>query len=203
MAACVHCHRRKGKRDCPALRGTICPTCCGEHRLVEIACPSDCVYLKSNEPYQRRRQIGRAPAAWVQRIVRYERRGDGSLEALHAIHLAACLFSLEHRAFDLGAARDGLEFARRRMSPIETPEPIVPPFGEALVQRLDQLIQARSRVEREGLRQVLEEMLHHLDAAVPAEAFPDYLKFLRALYADQLAEVQGGSSAGGPLIVPG
>src|SRR4029450_10887073 len=46
MAACPLCRSRKGKRSCPALRADICSVCCGEKRLVEIACPSDCVYLE-------------------------------------------------------------------------------------------------------------------------------------------------------------
>jgi len=44
---CRVCGQRKGRRDCPALRGTICPVCCGTKRLTEIACPSDCAYLAS------------------------------------------------------------------------------------------------------------------------------------------------------------
>jgi hypothetical protein len=43
--ACSYCDRRSGKRSCPALGGVICASCCGRHRLREIACPSDCVYL--------------------------------------------------------------------------------------------------------------------------------------------------------------
>jgi hypothetical protein len=38
---------RKGRRECPALRGRICTICCGTKRLVEIACPADCLYLSS------------------------------------------------------------------------------------------------------------------------------------------------------------
>ncbi|HTJ41542.1 MAG TPA: antitoxin Xre/MbcA/ParS toxin-binding domain-containing protein [Kofleriaceae bacterium] len=45
MASCAHCRAAKGKRDCPALGGSICPSCCGKHRLVTIACPSDCRWL--------------------------------------------------------------------------------------------------------------------------------------------------------------
>lgn len=41
---CCYCHKRKGKRTCPAL-GVICAPCCGQHRLQDIACPADCVYL--------------------------------------------------------------------------------------------------------------------------------------------------------------
>ncbi len=42
---CASCGQRKGRRECPALGGTICPVCCGTKRLVEIRCPSDCAYL--------------------------------------------------------------------------------------------------------------------------------------------------------------
>ncbi len=45
MTARIHCSNRKGKRSCPALGGEICQLCCGRHRLVEIACPSDCRWL--------------------------------------------------------------------------------------------------------------------------------------------------------------
>ncbi len=45
MSTCTHCGQRKGKRSCPALAGAICSRCCGQHRVVEIACPSDCVHL--------------------------------------------------------------------------------------------------------------------------------------------------------------
>jgi hypothetical protein len=46
MAACPLCGARKGKRACPAKGADICPHCCGTKRLVEVACPEDCVYLK-------------------------------------------------------------------------------------------------------------------------------------------------------------
>ena len=42
---CPLCRSRKGKRACPALRNPICSVCCGEKRIVEIACPEDCAWL--------------------------------------------------------------------------------------------------------------------------------------------------------------
>ena len=45
MASCLHCAGAKGKRDCPALGGMICPPCCGRHRLGAIACPPGCRWL--------------------------------------------------------------------------------------------------------------------------------------------------------------
>lgn len=49
---CILCGKRKGKRSCPAKNTSICSQCCGEKRVVEIACPADCVYLTSGQSYQ-------------------------------------------------------------------------------------------------------------------------------------------------------
>jgi hypothetical protein len=42
---CPLCGLRRARRACPALGKQICAVCCGTKRLVEIHCPSDCVYL--------------------------------------------------------------------------------------------------------------------------------------------------------------
>lgn len=44
---CPLCDTRPARRQCPALRQSICPVCCGSKRLVEIRCPDDCAYLAS------------------------------------------------------------------------------------------------------------------------------------------------------------
>jgi hypothetical protein len=60
MGKCVYCQERKGKRRCPAFDGMICPSCCGEHRLVRIHCPPDCVFLEKGEVYQEERRFERS-----------------------------------------------------------------------------------------------------------------------------------------------
>lgn len=45
VMTCPSCGQRKGRRDCPALRSSICTICCGTKRLVEINCPDTCVHL--------------------------------------------------------------------------------------------------------------------------------------------------------------
>jgi hypothetical protein len=45
VTKCPLCHRRKGRRLCPASDTMICSHCCGTKRRAEIACPEDCVYL--------------------------------------------------------------------------------------------------------------------------------------------------------------
>jgi hypothetical protein len=55
---CPLCRVRKAKRSCPGTGGQICTVCCGTKRLVEIACPPDCIYLTTAQ---------RHPAATVKR----------------------------------------------------------------------------------------------------------------------------------------
>ena len=203
MASCAHCRGRKGKRECPALGGKICSACCGQYRLVEIQCPSDCVYLASHETYQRRRTLDKTPTAWRRRVMAYGRKPAAEQIVMHEIHLTICGFDAHKGRLELDSVREGLEFARRRMSLIETPEPYVPPFGEALVQKMDEVIQKEALVEREGVRLGLEEIRRHLDSEVSQESFVDYLKFLRALYADQLMPKEPHPGADSPLIIPG
>lgn len=49
---CILCNQRKGKRFCPAKNTLICANCCGSKRIVEIDCPSGCVYLREGQNYQ-------------------------------------------------------------------------------------------------------------------------------------------------------
>ena len=55
---CSSCGQRKARRDCPALRHSICTVCCGTKRLVEIDCPDDCPHLAAAREH---------PAAQVKR----------------------------------------------------------------------------------------------------------------------------------------
>jgi hypothetical protein len=49
---CIVCNLVKGKRFCPAKNSQICASCCGEKRVLEIACPETCQYLSSGLSYQ-------------------------------------------------------------------------------------------------------------------------------------------------------
>lgn len=49
--SCPSCGVRKGRRTCPALNASICPTCCGTKRLTEIQCPDSCTWLASSREH--------------------------------------------------------------------------------------------------------------------------------------------------------
>ena len=46
MPVCSRCRKRQAKRSCPALRANICPVCCAQERMIELACPESCQYLR-------------------------------------------------------------------------------------------------------------------------------------------------------------
>jgi hypothetical protein len=58
MGKCTSCVTKKGKRNCPALGGLICPQCCGTKKGKEIDCSPDCFYLGKSKQYFTDRQEG-------------------------------------------------------------------------------------------------------------------------------------------------
>jgi len=56
---CLLCGQRKGKRFCPAKNALICASCCGTKRIVEIDCPSNCVYLREGQGHEARQKYNR------------------------------------------------------------------------------------------------------------------------------------------------
>lgn len=133
MSGCVYCHQRKGKRPCPALSGLICSLCCGEHRLVRVACPSDCAYLASGDEYQ---QMRLAEQFMPARRELYRQLGD--LGGNKAVALFNLVEVVTFSYFE--GRRDGqdaevvaaMQALRRTLSPLHVPSGPMPVFAEHL-----------------------------------------------------------------------
>lgn len=133
MSACAYCTRRKGKRPCPALGGLICSSCCGEHRLVRISCPSDCVYLDSGSDYQQKRL-----SEQFMPIRRDFYRELGELGGEKAVALFNLIEIVTFSYFE--GRRDGqdaeviasIQALRRTLSPLHVPSAPMPVFAEHL-----------------------------------------------------------------------
>jgi hypothetical protein len=50
---CSICENRRPRRFCPAVRGEICPVCCGTSREVTLDCPLDCPYLQEARKHEK------------------------------------------------------------------------------------------------------------------------------------------------------
>jgi len=133
MSSCVYCHNRKGKRPCPALGGLICSPCCGEHRMIRISCPHDCVYLDSGSDYQQKRLSEQFSPA--RRTFYHELEEQGGQKAIALFNL------IEVMTFGyFEGRRDGqdaevvaaLQALRRTLSPLHVPSSPMPVFAEYL-----------------------------------------------------------------------
>ena len=49
---CAICQKRKPRRYCPGVQGSICAPCCGTEREVTVDCPFDCSYLREARRYE-------------------------------------------------------------------------------------------------------------------------------------------------------
>nr|BAL56448.1 hypothetical protein HGMM_F37H05C41 [uncultured Acetothermia bacterium]BAL59530.1 hypothetical protein HGMM_OP4C166 [Candidatus Acetothermum autotrophicum] len=170
MALCVYCNKRAGKRACPALGGVICPSCCGQHRGIEISCPISCKYFKTHESYQRDRLAEEFHALWIEKTEPLYRAGKERLIDLIAwIEMLIYQFYRERALGTDGEVREALEFLQRRFGPVM----IVEAGGTALANHLWQGLQEflkKEALPSEAVSEALEKIVEIFGAyANPAQ----------------------------------
>ena len=207
MSKCLYCHQRKGKRACPALAGLICSQCCGAHRVENIACPADCVFLDSNRDYQQKRvgeRFEQERRLFYQDLM--ELGGERAAEIFYVFEALTFRHFQSRRDAQDGEVITGMECLRRSFSPIHVPEPSPPAFGEELKKEykvlgerqsldptlttsvLDRAIKFINQFSGEGLRSN-----RFLSGLI------GYVKHKHPDVAEQLARQAG---AGGRIIIP-
>jgi hypothetical protein len=133
VSKCVYCHERKGKRPCPALGGSICSQCCGEHRMTRITCPLDCVYLDANSAYQQKRAGERFS---LERRDFYktlfELGGDPAAALFNLIEVTTFGYFHDRRDGLDGEVIAAVQSLRRTLSPLHIPAGPPPVFAERL-----------------------------------------------------------------------
>lgn len=106
MSLCTRCNKRAAKRHCPALLLKICAVCCAEDRMIELACPESCQYLKSarESEGQREREMR------SRELPAYGQMGHGLREklvpALVTIDTAIVRANREFKGVEHGSIRD-------------------------------------------------------------------------------------------------
>jgi hypothetical protein len=138
VSQCVYCTQRKGKRPCPALHGLICSTCCGEHRLVRVSCPSDCTYLDTGSGYQEKRLAEQFMPVRRDFYRQLSELGGNKAVALYNL-IEVVIFSYfegrrDGQDAEVVAAIQGL---RRTLSPLHVPSAPMPVFAEHLKKEYD------------------------------------------------------------------
>ena len=97
---CIRCGERKAKRECPAAGAPwpagapVCPRCCGEGRVLSVACPESCPFLEAG-----RERDARAYRKVLDRLAPREReRHEGTLER-HPEAIARLEYTLARQRF--------------------------------------------------------------------------------------------------------
>ena len=133
MSKCVYCHARKGKRSCPALGGMICSQCCGEHRVLRISCPTDCVYLDTSSAYQQKRaseRFAQGRRQFYQEL--FEMGGEKAAGLFNLVEVVSFSY-FHHRRDGLdGEIVAAIQALRRTLSPLRVPAAPLPVFAEHL-----------------------------------------------------------------------
>ena len=136
MSKCGHCHQKKGKRACPALSGSICPSCCGKHRQKEISCPPECPFVEGNTEYNTKKQLdnfgqryltfGRS---WVMR------HSESAAELLYRVDASSLAYYVTSgRTPSDQEMIEGWEYLLNRAdSSLVVPGEKVPPFADFLL----------------------------------------------------------------------
>ena len=136
MPKCDYCHTRKGKRTCPALSGSICPTCCGEHRGVRLDCPTDCPFFVAHETYQQGRAAGAGRAA--ERLHQYQqhlaRREHRLVNLISFLEISIAAYLRQHPGTTDRRIAEALAFLQRKTGTIQVVEQAAPHSLEAFLE---------------------------------------------------------------------
>jgi hypothetical protein len=120
------------------LNGLICSQCCGEHRIVRVSCPTDCVYLGAGSDYQQKRL--------AQQFMPVRREFYRALSELGGEKAVALFNLIEVVTFSyFQGRRDGqdaevvaaIQALRRTLSPLHVPAAPMPVFAEHLKKEYD------------------------------------------------------------------
>lgn len=214
MSKCVYCGTRKGKRPCPALNSLICSQCCGEHRMVRIACHSDCEFLDSNSDYQEKRAGER---------FRLERRefykglfelgGEKAAALFNLIEVTAFRYFHDRRDAQDAEIIAAVQALRRSLSPLHVPSAPPHVFAEQLKKEYEAFSKhAHGRGPQELLDQqlaseVLDRALAFLTScsgqALQSRRFlTGLVGYIRAHHPEIAAQLEARAREGSRIVLP-
>lgn len=214
MSKCVYCHDRKGKRPCPALGGLICSQCCGEHRVVRVACPADCQYLEGNSDYQQKRSGDRFAVArrdFYKEL--FELGGDKAAALFNLVEVVSFGYFQGRRDGQDGEVIAAIQALRRTLSPLHIPAAPLPVFAEQLKKEYDAFVkpqggqQPQQMIDQQAAAEVLDRALAFVTnfsgGGLQSQRFLTgligYIKAYHPEVAGHLAKQQEG----GRIVLPG
>lgn len=156
----VHANGKKGRRQCPALNGWISARDCGEHRLREIRCPSDCKYLDAHGRYQHARVADDFHLAWIGKVAPYyQQRDQLALDFLMDLEFSLYRHVRAHPATTDEQVREALKSVARQLGPIQVFEAMASSLAQQLLQAVREFQKQQPRLDAERAQRVVEDVL--------------------------------------------
>lgn len=215
MSKCVHCGARKGKRPCPAYPagdavGLICTQCCGEYRLVRIACPADCVYLESNNDYQQKRLGDRfaQPRRDFYREL-FELGGEKAAALFNLVEVVAFGYFQGRRDGQDAEVIAAIQALRRTLSPLHVPSAPMPVFAEHLKKEYEAFAkqEPKEALDTQTAPEVLDRALKFITecsgTGFQSQRFLNALIGYVRLHHPDIAEQLAARSSQGRIVLPG
>jgi hypothetical protein len=207
MSKCVYCHARKGKRPCPALGGLICSQCCGEHRVVRIACPSDCVYLDANSEYQQKRAGERF--ALVRREFYkelFDVGGEKAAALFNLLEVISFSYFQGRRDGQDGEIIAAIQALRRTLSPLHIPAAPLPVFAEHLKKEYEAFAKQQQAVDQATAPEVLDRAIKFVSefsgGGLQSQRFLTGLIGYIRVHHPEVAEQLAKQQEGGRIVLP-
>lgn len=156
----IHAQGKKGRRRCPALGGWISAKDCGEHRLREIRCPSDCKYLGAHERYQHARVADDFHLAWIEKVAPYyQQRDQVALDFFMAVEFELYRHVRAHPATTDEQVREALKSVSRQLGPIQVFEAMASSLTNQLLQATQEFQKQQPRLDAERAQRVVDDVL--------------------------------------------
>lgn len=210
MRKCLYCHARKGKRPCPALGGLICSLCCGEHRVIRITCPADCMYLDTNSEYQQRRageRFAQGRREFYKELFAFG--GEKAAALLNLIEVVTFSYFQDRRDGQDGEVIAGIQALRRTLSPLHIPAVPGQIFAERLKKEYEAFTkpQAQQALDQHRATEVLDRALkfvtEYSGAGLQSQRFLTGLIGYIKTYHPDVASHLASQSQEGRIILPG
>lgn len=210
MSKCAYCHERKGKRPCPALGGTICSQCCGEHRIVRVSCPPDCSYLDTNSEYQQKRTGDRFALArrdFYREL--FDVGGDKAAALFNLIEVVSFGYFQGRRDGQDGEVIAAIQALRRTLSPLHIPAAPLPVFAEQLKKEYETFVkqQGQQAVDQQTAPDVLDRAIKFVTdfsgGGLQSQRFLNGLIGYIRTHHPEIAEHLAKQQEGGRIVLPG
>lgn len=210
MSKCVYCHARKGKRQCPALGGLICSLCCGEHRMIRITCPADCMYLDSNRGYQQMRvgeQFAHERQSFYKELFELGEDAAAVFNLVEVVTFGYFQNRLNGQDSEVTAA---LQSLRRHLSPLHIPAAPPPAFGEQLKKEYEAFRKQKSQqtiaahADTEVLDRAIRFVTEFSGGGLQSNRFlTGLIGFIRSHHPEVAEQLAAQPEAGSRIVLPG